>query len=90
MSTLLVSSKGQIVLPAATRRRLGLGAGSRLEILEEPDGVRLRVLRSNPSADVAALAGMVTAPSAGAPRRLQDFDPASLAARAKPQGKVRK
>jgi antitoxin PrlF len=90
MSTLLVSSKGQIVLPAATRRRLGLGAGSRLEVLKEPDGVRLRVLRSVPSADVAALAGMVTAPSAGALRRLQDFDPASLVAKPVSQSKVRK
>ena len=40
MSTLLVSSKGQIVLPAATRRRLGLGAGARLEVFEDADGVR--------------------------------------------------
>ena len=46
MSTLLVSSKGQIVLPAAIRRRLGLGPGSRLEVLEEADGLKLRVARS--------------------------------------------
>ena len=38
MSTLLVSSKGQIVLSAALRRRLGMGAGARLEVLEESDG----------------------------------------------------
>ena len=35
MSTLLVSSKGQIVLPAELRRRLGMGAGARLEVIEE-------------------------------------------------------
>ena len=81
MATLLVSSKGQIVLPAALRRRLGLGAGTRLEILEEPDGVRLRVQRALPTTDVAALAGMVEAPSGGTPRRLEDFDPSSLLAR---------
>lgn len=86
MSTLLVSSKGQIVLPAATRRRLGLGAGSRLEVSEEADGLRLRILRAVPAADVKALAGMVKAPRRGAARRLEDFDPASLLARPR-QGK---
>jgi len=84
VATLLVSSKGQIVLPAATRRRLGLGSGAKLEVIEEADGLRLRVVRSvMPTVDVASLAGMVQAPSRGVQRRLQDFDPASLAARAR-------
>jgi AbrB family looped-hinge helix DNA binding protein len=83
MPTLLVSSKGQIVLPAATRRRLGLGAGAKLEVVEEADGVRLRVVRAVPQADVTRLAGLVKAPSRGVPRRLEDFDPAALAARAR-------
>jgi antitoxin PrlF len=81
MPTLLVSSKGQIVLPAATRRRLGLGAGARLEVLEETDGVRLRVVRSVPKADVSKLAGMLNAPARGVPRRLEDFDPATMVTR---------
>ncbi|MEQ1909556.1 MAG: AbrB/MazE/SpoVT family DNA-binding domain-containing protein [Vicinamibacterales bacterium] len=81
MSTLVVSSKGQIVLPASTRRRLGLGAGSKLEVLEEGDTVRLRVVRSVPTAAVSELVGMVKMPSRGVPRRLEDFDPASLATR---------
>lgn len=85
MATVLVSSKGQIVLPAALRRRLDLGPGSRLEVLEEPDGVRLRVQRAVPAADVAVLAGMVQARPRGVPRRLEDFDPATLTA--KPSGK---
>jgi AbrB family looped-hinge helix DNA binding protein len=78
MPTLVVSSKGQIVLPAALRRRLGLAAGARLEVLEESDGVRLRVARSVAPTALAGLAGMVKAPSRGVPRRLEDFDPASL------------
>jgi antitoxin PrlF len=81
MSTLVVSSKGQIVLPAALRRRLGLSAGARLELVEQSDGVTLRVLRAVPRANVARLAGMLKAPSRGVPRRLEDFDPATLAAR---------
>ena len=83
MAMLLVSSKGQIVLPAALRRRLGLGAGARLEVVEEPDGVKLRVVRPVQPTDLAGLAGMVRAPTRGVPRRLQDFDPASTLARAK-------
>jgi AbrB family looped-hinge helix DNA binding protein len=78
MTTVVVSSKGQIVLPAALRRRLGLGAGARLEVAEEPDGLRLRVTRECRVTDLSDLGGMVKAPSCGKPRRLDDFDPASL------------
>jgi len=81
MSTLVVSSKGQVVLPAALRRRLGMGAGARIEVLEEPDGLKLRVVRPVATADMAGMAGMVKAKSRGVPRRLEDFNPASLLAR---------
>ena len=83
MSTLLVSSKGQIVVPAALRRRLGMGAGARLEVSEESDGLKLRVIRSVATADLTGLAGMVKAPARGVPRRLEDFDPASLLVRSR-------
>ncbi len=78
MSMLLVSSKGQIVLPAALRRRLGMGAGARLEVLEEADGLRLRVVRAVAAASVSDLAGMIKVPARGIARRLEDFDPATL------------
>ena len=78
MSTLLVSSKGQIVLPAELRRRLGMGAGARIEVFEESDGLKLRVVRSVATADMTSMAGLVKAPARGVPRRLEDFDPASL------------
>ena len=78
ISTILVSSKGQIVLPAALRRRLGMGAGAKIEVLEESDGLKLRLVRAVTHTDVSALAGMVQAKARGAPRRLEDFDPASL------------
>lgn len=86
MSTLLVSSKGQIVLPAALRRRLGMGAGARVEVIEEPDGLKLRVARAVSTAamaDLAGMAGMVKARQRGVPRRLEEFNPASLLARAR-------
>lgn len=81
MSMLLVSSKGQIVLPAALRRRLGMGAGARLEVLEESDGLKLRVVRPVEAASVSDLAGIIKAPARGVARRLEDFDPASLVGR---------
>jgi AbrB family looped-hinge helix DNA binding protein len=84
MATLLVSSKGQIVLPAALRRRLGMGAGAQLEVLEESDGLKLRVVRSVATTDLTGMVGMVKAKSRGVPRRLEDFDPASLLARSRP------
>ena len=84
MATLMVSSKGQIVLPAALRRRLGMGAGAQLEVIEEADGIKLRALRAVVTTELHAMAGMVKAPARGVPRRLQDFDAASLAASARP------
>lgn len=84
MSTLLVSSKGQIVLPAALRRRLGMGAGSTLEVLEEPDGLKLPVVRAVATTDLSAMVGMVKAKARGVPRRLADFDPALLLTRLRP------
>jgi AbrB family looped-hinge helix DNA binding protein len=81
MDTVSVSSKGQIVLPAALRRRLGMGAGARIEVLEEADGLKLRVVRAVGTSELTTLAGLVKARSRGAPRRLEDFDPASLLAR---------
>jgi AbrB family looped-hinge helix DNA binding protein len=89
MPTLLVSSKGQIVLPAEMRRRLGMGAGARIAVLEEPDGLKLRVVRSVATAemtdmtDKTDMAGMVKVPARGVPRRLEDFDPASLMTRSR-------
>lgn len=75
MTMLRVSSNGRIALPAALRRRLGMDAGARIEVVEAPDGLKLRVVRSVATADMA---GMVEAPARGLPRCLADFDPASL------------
>lgn len=77
MSTITVSSKGQIVLPAGIRRRLGMGAGAKVEIVEEEDGLRLKVVRTVNRTDLTELAGMVKAPSRGVRRRLEDFDPSA-------------
>lgn len=78
MSTITISSKGQIVLPAEVRRRMGMGAGARVEVLEESDGLKLRVVRPVATVDVSQLAGLVKAPTGKRPRRLAEFNPASL------------
>ena len=54
MAMMTVSSKGQVVLPADIRKRLGLMAGMRMEIVEEADGVRLIVARPVKAANIAA------------------------------------
>jgi AbrB family looped-hinge helix DNA binding protein len=80
MSTATITASGQLTLPAELRRRLGLLAGTQVELIEQPDGIKLVVPRqAEASASaIAACAGMVTAPSKGKPRRLEDFDPATL------------
>ena len=84
MHIVKVSSKGQIVLPASTRRRLGLNAGARLELIDEPTSVRLKVLRAVEGSTAEELAGMVSAPSSGRRRSLEAFDPATLLRKRRP------
>jgi AbrB family looped-hinge helix DNA binding protein len=83
MATMTVSSKGQMVLPANIRRRLGLMAGTQMEVIEEADGVRLVVARPIKTADIASCAGMVTAPKKGKARSLSDFNPAQMLSKQK-------
>ena len=53
MSTAILSSKSQLVLPAEIRRKLGIHAGDRLIVEVEGDHA---VIRKAPISDVAALA----------------------------------
>lgn len=43
MSTVTVSEKGQIVIPSELRRQLGIGPGTRLEVVPETGGFRVIV-----------------------------------------------
>jgi len=42
MKTATLSVKGQIVVPAKIRKKLGLTKGSRVAIIEEPNGFSVR------------------------------------------------
>jgi hypothetical protein len=55
-----------------------MGAGAKIEILEESGCLRLRVITPINRADMAGIAGMAKAKTRGIARRLEDFDPASL------------
>lgn len=59
MSTATVTSKGQITLPAAIRRTLGLETGDRVEFVEIAPG---EFVMKAASQDVRNLKGMVRKP----------------------------
>lgn len=46
MTTLTVSEKGQVTLPAALRRKHGLSAGTMVEVEDCEDGLFLRRVKS--------------------------------------------
>jgi AbrB family looped-hinge helix DNA binding protein len=55
VATTTLSSKGQVVIPEAIRRRLGLEAGAQFVVIAEGDVVILKRLASPPRAEFAAL-----------------------------------
>lgn len=60
MSTVTVSEKGQMVIPADLRRRLGIGPGTRLAITAEGGGFRVAVeaqTKWRTAAEIAGIAG---------------------------------
>ncbi len=55
VSTTRMSSKGQVVIPEAVRRRLGLDAGSQFIVLGEDDVVILKMVRPPSMGDFGRL-----------------------------------
>ena len=47
--TVAIDKAGRIVVPKPLRERLGLHAGSQLELSELRDGIKLRLVSSKPS-----------------------------------------
>lgn len=60
MAIVTVSDKGQVVIPAAMRRRLGIVPGTRLEFSEEGSELRVRVERTRPESTVEEGYGMLS------------------------------
>lgn len=77
MDATTVTSKGQVTIPLAVRRRLGLRRGSRVQFVVVGERVELRVL-STPAQVPAGGFGMLRSRRTAVPA---DFDPADLATR---------
>lgn len=72
MAKATVSDKGQVVIPAELRRRLGITPGCQLEFIEEGGGLRIVIQRRRVLTRHEDGYGMLV--YQGAPRRLADFD----------------
>lgn len=56
MSVIQVSPKGQILIPKAIRKKYGVKPGSRVQLLEKPDGI---VVKPAPEDPIAAACGFL-------------------------------
>lgn len=72
-----VSEKGQIVIPASLRVRLGISAGTRLEVTEEGGNLRLLVEPQRKALSAAACIGI--SGYQGPKLELSEMDPARFA-----------
>ena len=73
MSSVTVSDKGQVVIPVAIRRRLGISPGSKLDFELDGDSIRIRVCKSIPPSRAEDGYGLLRCDLPGR-RRLADFD----------------
>ena len=76
MATVTVSEKGQVVIPAAIRRGLGIKPGAELDFEVEGSSIRVSLRHSVPVAGIDEGYGMLRAKASRKPRKLAEFDPA--------------
>lgn len=70
----VLSSKGQLVLPAAYRRKMGLADGSQIRIREDGDRLILEPARPSKAKFVQAPGCSLPILSIGSKRRITDSD----------------
>jgi AbrB family looped-hinge helix DNA binding protein len=70
--TTTVSTKGQVILPSAIRKRREWGAGTRLEVEETPEGVLLKPAPAFAATLPADVFGSL--PHKGGPKTLEEMD----------------
>jgi AbrB family looped-hinge helix DNA binding protein len=73
MATVTVSEKGQVVIPADIRRRLGIVPGCQLDFTLEGSTIRVEIKRQIQSTRPEDGYGMLVCKKPGK-RRLADFD----------------
>mgnify|MGYP001014978464 CR=1 FL=1 len=82
MPTVTVSEKGQVVIPAAIRKGLGIKPGTELDFELDGASIRVSLRQSVPASSIASGYGMLRASPAQAPRKLSGFDAAQALRRA--------
>lgn len=75
MSSTIVSAKGQVVIPASIRKRLGIAAGSLVDVQQVGNRIEISLRKPMTRSSVEEGYGMLR--YAGAPRRLAQFDVAA-------------
>lgn len=78
MPAATLTEKGQIVIPAEIRVKYGLTPGTQVEFIDEGGAIRLVARRRVSPSDPAVGYGLVKLKATGKPRRLAEFDVASL------------
>jgi antitoxin PrlF len=78
MPAATLTEKGQIVIPAEIRAKYGLTPGTQVEFIDEGGAIRLVARRRVTPSDPAVGYGLVKLEATGKPRRLAEFDAASL------------
>jgi AbrB family looped-hinge helix DNA binding protein len=76
MTTVTVSDKGQVVIPAEIRRRLGITPGAQLDFSLDGNGIRVELKRSVKASRPEDGFGMLVCRRSGE-RHLSDFDVAT-------------
>lgn len=75
--TTTVSTKGQVILPSAIRKRKDWGAGTRLQVEDTPDGVLLKLAPAFAPTRPEDVFGVL--PHSGRLKTLEEMDAAVLA-----------
>lgn len=82
MATVIVSDKGQVVIPADIRKQLGITPGCRLDFRIEGHSIRAVVERTSTPSSLDDGYGMLVCRTEGV-RRLIDFDVAQAMRKAR-------
>ncbi|MER8695867.1 AbrB/MazE/SpoVT family DNA-binding domain-containing protein [Mesorhizobium opportunistum] len=75
--TTTVSTKGQVILPSAIRKRRDWGAGTRLQVEDTPEGVLLKPAPAFAETRPEDVFGSL--PHSGKPKTLEEMDEGVLA-----------
>ena len=68
-----VSSKNQVTLPAAVRKRLGIGAGSKIDFVIDGDVVRLKPVKELSISDFFGMFPAIPGASADFKREIDEM-----------------